>query len=321
MGVKKDSEPNATVLITGANGFVGRALITEVIFQQFNAVAALRQFSSKLPSDVDQYEVGSISTATDWSKSLQNVDIVIHLAARAHIINESSDEPLTEFRKTNVEGTLNLARQAADAGVKRFIFNSSIGANGNYNTEPFLETDEVNPQEPYAISKVEAELGLLALAEETGMEVVIIRPPLVYGVNAPGNFASLIKWIKKGIPLPFGAIYNQRSFVALDNLINFIIHCIEHPKAANGIFLISDGEDVSTTDLLRKVAHAFGKKSLLLPVPVSLMTFFARLLGKGDIANRLFGSLQVDSSKARDLLGWKPVVTMDEQLKKMADRD
>ena len=160
---------------------------------------------------------------------------------------------------------------------------------------------------------------MLALAQKTGMEVVIVRPPLVYGPGVRANFASMLKWINKGVPLPFGTVHNQRSLVALDNLVSFIIHCIDHPKAANEAFLISDSEDVSTTELLRKVANAFGKKPMLLPIPVWLMSFVAKLVGKGDVANRLFGSLQVDSSKARDLLGWQPVITMDEQLKKTAD--
>ncbi len=309
----------ATVLITGATGFVGNALIKNLLSDEYQIVAAIRSDQSILGLDVETVNVGNISAKTDWSKALSAVDVVIHCAARAHIMNDAVAEPLDEFRKVNTAGTLNLARQAAEAGVRRFISISSIGVNGTCNAKPFLEVDKVNPQGPYAISKYEAEQGLLALAIETGMEIVIIRPPLVYGVNAPGNFASLLKWMKKGIPLPFGAVNNQRSFVALDNLVSFITYCIDYPKAANEIFLISDGEDVSTTELLQKVAKAFGKKALLLPIPVSLMTLAAKALGKSDVANRLFGSLQVDSSKAKELLGWEPVITMDEQLKKTAE--
>ena len=189
--------------------------------------------------------------------------------------------------------------------------------NGNNNVKPFGEKDTPNPQEPYAISKYEAEQGLMALAKETGMEVVLIRPPLVYGPGVKANFASMINWLRRGVPLPLGVINNKRTFVALDNLVSFIALCgdrSQSPKAANQVFSISDGEDVSTTQLLRKVADALGKEPYLLPVPVGLMIFAARLIGKGDVANRLFGSLQVDSSKARDLLGWQPVITMDEQL-------
>ncbi|MDO7597788.1 MAG: NAD-dependent epimerase/dehydratase family protein, partial [Pseudomonadota bacterium] len=228
------------------------------------------------------------------------------------------------FRRLNVDGTLNLARQAADAGVKRFVFISSIKVNGEMTlvAQPFKADDNFLPTDPYGLSKYEAEQGLLAIAKETGMEVVIIRPPLVYGPGVKANFSAMMKWIDKGLPLPFGTIHNQRSLVALDNLVDFIALCADRKKsykAANEVFLISDGEDVSTTTLLQKVARAFGKKPRLIPVPVGLMIFAAKLIGKGDIANRLFGSLQVDSSKARDLLGWQPVVTMDEQLAKMVE--
>ena len=250
--------------------------------------------------------------------------MVIHAAARVHMMQDRSANPLAEFRKLNRDATLALAGLAADAGVKRFVFLSSIGVNGNNNMKPFGEKDTPNPQEPYAISKYEAEQGLEALAKKTSMEVVIIRPPLVYGPNAPSNFGSLVNWLRRGVPLPLGGIHNKRSFVALDNLVSFIALCADRsqsPKAANQVFLISDGEDVSTTQLLRKVAEALGKKPRLLPVPVGLMSFAAKLIGKGDVANRLFGSLRVDSSKARDLLGWKPVITMEEQLNKTVAAD
>ncbi len=228
---------------------------------------------------------------------------------------------MNEFRIVNVEGTLNLARQASNTGVKRFVFISSLKVNGE-NTQlghAFSPNDNFVPKDPYALSKYEAEHGLLALAEETGMEVVIIRPPLVYGPHVKANFASMIKWVNRGVPFPFGMINNKRSLIALDNLVSFIIYCIDHPKASNEVFLVSDGEDVSTTELLQKIAKAFGKRSLLIPVPVWLMSFVAKLVGKADMANRLFGSLQVDSSKARELLGWVPEITMDKQLKKIAD--
>jgi UDP-N-acetyl-alpha-D-quinovosamine dehydrogenase len=307
-----------SILLTGATGFIGQALTAELLDQRWKVVAGLRQLSADLSDEVTQHIVGDISSSTDWSKSLKDINVIIHVAGRAHILKETVDTPIEEFRKVNTAATLNLARQAVAADVSRFVFISSIGVNGNYNTSPFLETDLADPQESYAISKYEAELELLALAKVTGIEIVIIRPPLVYGPKAPGNFGSLVRWINKGIPLPLGMVNNQRSLIALDNLVSFIIHCIDHPKAANEIFLISDGENVSTTELLRKVSKAFGKKSLLIPVPISWMKFAAKLIGKVDVANRLFGSLQVDSSKARDLLGWKPVVTMDQQLAKMA---
>jgi len=238
-------------------------------------------------------------------------------------MNDEVLDPLSEYRKVNCDATLRLARAAAESGVKRFVFISSVKVNGEMSdlNAPFTPDDNFIPVDPYSLSKHEAEQGLLHIAKETAMEVVIIRPPLVYGPGVRANFSSMMKWVQKGAPLPFGAIHNKRSLVALDNLVNFIALCADRnksPKAANEVFLISDNEDVSTAQLLRKVASAFGKKSWLMPVPVSWMTFAAKLLGKEDVAVRLFSSLQVDSSKARDLLGWKPVITMDEQLKKMA---
>ncbi len=304
------------VLITGATGFVGSQLCETASQNGWSVQRVLRRSGV-----LDGVVVGDIEPDTDWLQALVDIDVVVHLAARVHIMNDDSSDPLAEFRKVNTDGTLNLARQAAESGVKRFIYLSSIKVNGEITEtgQSFVPDDTFVPDDPYGLSKYEAEQGLLALAKETNMEVVIIRPPLVYGPGVKANFHSMMRWIYKGVPLPFGAVYNQRSLVALDNLVSFIIHCIDHPKAANGVFLISDGEDVSTTELLQKVAKAFDKKAVLLPVPVSLMKFVARLLGKADVANRLFGSLQVDSSKARDLLGWKPVITMDGQLKKTAE--
>jgi len=307
----------AWILVTGATGFVGSRFCEVVIQHGWRVRRAVHQ-ASGLP---DEVVAGDVTGNTSWSEALKNVEIVVHIAARVHIMDDSATDPLSEFRKTNTEGTLNLAQQAAVAGVKRFIFISSAKVNGEMTPpgQSFKPDDEAIPTDPYALSKYEAEQGLLKLARETDMEVVIIRPPLVYGPGVKANFASMMKWINKGIPLPFGAIHNQRSLVALENLVSFIIHCIDHPKAKNEIFLISDGEDVSTTELLQKVAVALGKKSRLVPVPVSWMRFVAKLLGKEAVANRLFGSLQVDSFKARELLGWKPVITMDDQLKKTAE--
>jgi len=315
----------------GATGFVGSALVNCLSVNGMDVVAGVRKQSTDFPHAVEQTVIGDLSVLTEHVTDLQSslfdgVDIVIHAAARVHVMDDNVADPLTEFRKVNTQATLQLAQQAADAGVKRFIFLSSIKVNGEMTVldQPFTEKDTFVPDDPYGLSKYEAEQGLLALAKETDMEVVIIRPPLVYGPGVRANFASMIKWMQKGIPLPLGAIHNQRSLIALDNLVSFILHCADYektPKAANEVFLISDGEDVSTTELLQKVANAFGKRAWLLPIPVSWMTFAAKLIGKGDVANRLFGSLQVDSSKARDLLGWKPVVTMEEQLKKMMDAD
>jgi nucleoside-diphosphate-sugar epimerase len=314
------------MLVTGATGFVGQALIPELVANGCQIRALVRKVSTGLPVEVEQVgvDLGEIEDDGTIKDAFAGVDVVVHAAARAHMMQDLSADPLAEFRKLNRDATLALAGLASDARVKRFVFLSSIGVNGNNNTKPFSENDTPNPQEPYAISKYEAEQGLLALAKKTGMEVVLIRPPLVYGPNAPGNFGSLVNWLRRGVPLPLGAIHNKRSFVALDSLVSFIALCADRsqsPKAVNQVFLISDGEDVSTTQLLLRVADALGKKPKLLPVPTGLMNFAARLIGKGDVANRLFGSLQVDSSKARDLLGWQPVITMAEQLHKTVAAD
>ena len=320
------------ISVTGATGFVGKALVADLLSKACEVNALVRQSSSELPLSVTQLVVGDLALDDSFSflrEVFSGVEVVVHTAARVHMMNDDSSVPLTEFRKVNRDVTLVLARLASELGVKRFVFLSSIKVNGEITraSHPFTPDDIHVPDDPYALSKYEAEQDLLALAKETGMEVVIIRPPLVYGPGVKANFASMMKWMGKPLPLPFGAIHNQRSLVALDNLVSFISLCADReksPQAANQVFLISDGEDVSTTQLLRKVGQALALqspsaiKAWLVPVPVSIMTFFAKLLGKGDIANRLFGSLQVDSSKARDLLGWKPVITMDEQFAKMA---
>ncbi|MGQ9862809.1 MAG: NAD-dependent epimerase/dehydratase family protein, partial [Thiobacillaceae bacterium] len=268
--------------------------------------------------------VGEIDSATDWSAALAGCDAIVHLAARTHVMRETAADPLALYRATNTEATLNLARQAALAGVKRLVFLSSIKVNGEGRETPYRETDVPAPEDAYARSKWEAEQGLRALARETGMEVVIIRAPLVYGPGVKGNFAKLVRWVRKGVPLPLGAVHNRRSLLALDNLVDFIALCADReraPQAANEVFLLSDGEDVSTSELLRKVARAYGVKPRLLPVHASLMWGLANALGMRALACRLLGSLVVDSSKARALLGWRPAVSMDEQLRKMALHD
>jgi len=313
------------VMITGATGFLGQALVESLIpSNKFTIVATSRRQLSYDKSHIVSKIVSSLDKETDWSSVLKGVDIVVHTAARVHIMSDAATEPLVEFRKINLEGTMALAQQAVEASVKRFIFISSIKVNGEETEidKPFTEDDIPNPLDPYGISKSETEQTLLALSAKTGLEVVIIRPVLVYGPNVKANFLNMIEWLNRGIPLPFGCIKNKRSLVALENLVSFIVFCVDYkntPKAANQVFLISDGEDVSTTELLKKTAKALGIKALLIPLPVWLMVFGAKLLDKGEVANRLFGSLQVDSSKARDLLGWKPVISMDEQLKKTAE--
>lgn len=297
------------------HGFHVRALVrkekslTEIVEQvALSDLNILADIEAARPDDLERLKQG-----------LRGIDTLVHLSGRAHILKEDLNEPLEEFRRTNRDATIALASLAQDAGVERFVFISSIGVNGNLNHLPFSESDVPNPVEDYAISKHEAEIALLDMAACGQMEVTIIRPPLVYGAGAPGNFKLLLGLISQTRVLPFGAIKNKRSFVAINNLIDFIVTCIDHPKAANQVFLISDGEDVSTTQLLQKMAKAFEKRLILLPTPVFMMSYFLKLVGKGRVADRLFGSLQVDSSKARKLLGWKPVVTMDEQLKKIAE--
>jgi nucleoside-diphosphate-sugar epimerase len=308
------------ILLTGATGFIGQALSIELLKQGFDLTVALRKESFSFANSVNQVVVGNFSSNTDWSQALEKIDCVIHLAGKAHIADKISKSILGEFRKINTDSTLNLAEQSAKCGVKRFVFLSSIGVNGNQNAKPFLESDTPSPQEPYSISKHEAEQGLFELSKETILEVVIIRSPLVYGVNAPGNFGRLMSWASKKypMPLPLGLVGNSRSLVAIDNLVDFIITCVTHKNSANEILLISDREDLFTTQLLRKIANTFDKKVFLLPVPVGLMIFMADLLGRKADANRLFSSLQVDSSKAKEMLNWSPKITMDEQLLKIA---
>lgn len=307
------------VLITGASGFIGSALTQFLYKQNYSITVTLRRVSNTLPSDIQQKLIGNLLPNIDWSQTLADTDTVIHLAARAHILKEQSTDPLTAFRATNTAATLNLAQQAAAAGVRRFIFISSIGVNGNKTLDkPFTVTDTPNPAEHYAISKHEAELGLKQIAAQTGMEVVIIRPPLVYGAGAKGTFNQLIKTVAKRVPLPLGCIHNQRSLVALPNLIDLITTCIDHPAAANQTFLISDGEDLSTTDLLRRLSHALGKPARLLPIPQQLLETTLNLLGKQAIAQRLCGNLQIDMTHTRKTLNWTPPVSVDEALRQTA---
>ncbi len=295
-------------LVTGANGFVGSAVFAALKSKGVEVRGAVRN-----PGPEDCLAIGNISSDTNWDVALSGVDTVIHTAARVHVMKDSSDSPLEEFRKINVDGTLKLATQATNAQVSRFIFISSIKVNGE-STRPgeyFSEDDEVDPPDPYAISKWEAEVGLTQLASETGMAVVIIRPPLVYGPGVGGNFRSLMRWVECGLPLPFASFDNRRSLVALDNLVSLILVCIDHDAAANQIFLVSDGEDLSTRDLVERLAAAMAKSSRLVPIPASLLTLMAGLFGKQEIVRRLCDSLQVSVVKADSLLGWKPPVSVN----------
>lgn len=310
------------LLVTGASGFVGTALIRRICDKGgFRIIAALHNHSPTLPTCVDVTHVADITEDTDWGAGLEQVETVVHLAARVHVMKDFSKDSLAEFRRVNVSGTLNLARRAAAAGVKRFIFLSSIKVNGESTMPgcPFCEDDIPTPQDYYGISKYEAEVGLRRLARETGMTVTIIRPPLVYGYGVKANFRNMLLWVKKSIPLPLGAIHNQRSFVALDNLVDFILTCIIHPNAANQTFLVADGEDLSTTELLRRASLALGKPARLIPVPAGLLQLCATLLGKRAITQRLCGSLQVDITKARELLDWTPPLNVDEGIRRAVE--
>lgn len=311
------------ILLTGATGFIGRAISAALLANGTSLVHAVRARHGQATPAAEGLRwvaVGDINALTDWQTPLVGVHTIVHCAARAHVLREQATDALAAFREVNVAGTLRLAQQAAEAGVQRFVFLSSIGVNGNQTHVPFDEAAPPHPHDAYAVSKLEAEQALLALAAQTGMEVVIIRPPLVYGPGAPGNFASLLRWVHRGLPLPLGSVHNQRSFVALENLVSLVLLCADRERsqlAANQVFVVADGEDVSTSTLLRKVARAAGRPSRLLPVPASWLRAGASLLGKRAVADRLLGNLQVDATKARTLLGWRPVVTMDEQLAKM----
>lgn len=307
----------STLLVTGGSGFLGSALLkTLASSDRYLLRAALRRESSGLPSSVNVFHVEGLTSTADWQAPLMGADVVIHAAARVHIMNDRSVDPLAAFRQVNVDGTLNLARQAAQAGVQRFIYISSVKVNGEFTPpgHPFVADGPALPVDPYGISKLEAEQALHELSASTSMELVIIRPVLVYGPGVKANFLNMINWLERGVPMPFGAVRNKRSLVNLDNLIDLIMTCVIHPAAANQIFLASDGEDVSTTELIRRIGCALNKPARLIPLPVPLMQLGANLLGKEALAQRLFSSLQVDISKNRILLGWVPPVSLDQGL-------
>jgi nucleoside-diphosphate-sugar epimerase len=315
------NENNQSILITGATGFVGSRLAAFLSSQfpemELRLALRCRPEDLQVPSvlSVGSIEVvGDINPYTNWSNALIGVDVVIHLAARVHIMNDVALDPLEEYRNANTLATIHLAEEAAKAGVKRFIYLSSIKVNGE-ETAPGQSYSEVSipaPIDPYGVSKWEAELGLEKVCTQTGMEFVIIRPPLVYGPGVKANFQKLMGLVAKGMPLPLGAVDNQRSMLALDNLVSFISEAISHPLAANQRFLLSDGKDVSTTQLLRLLAQGMGKSSLLIPIPAFILRAGAQVLGVSSAADRLLGSLQIDSSKARELLHWQPPLSVEE---------
>ena len=297
------------ILLTGATGFVAKGVLAKL-----NKYKIRLTSKSKIPYNFDDFFQKKISSTTDFSDCLKNIDLVIHTAARVHQMRDKSKDPLIDFMEINCYGTLNLAMQAAEAGVKRFIFISSIKVNGEKTISgmPFRHDDIVNTNDPYAVSKYKAEVGLLEIAKNYDMEVVIIRPPLVYGPGVKGNFKSLMNLSKKNIPLPLGSIKNKRSFVALENLVDLILICIDHPNAANKIFLISDDSDISTPRLIKLISNAFGSKVWLININTKLLKLFAKLIGKESIVNRLCDDFEIDIKHTKDTLSWTPPISMEQ---------
>lgn len=308
------------VMVTGGTGFVGRVLIDRLVRdKRFIPRAASRREDRCSFGAGEQVRIGDLGSDTDWRAAVAGVSTVVHLAARVHVMQESEADSTDVFRKANVEGTLSLARQAVEAGVRRLVFVSSIKVNGEATLpdRAFTPTDSPRPQDPYAVSKWEAEEGLRQLARQTGLEVVIVRPPLVYGPGVRANFRRLINLVQRGLPLPLGAVNNKRSLVAVDNLVDLLTHCIDHPAAAGQTFLVSDGEDLSTPELIRRLAKALGRPARLIAVPPALLRLAGRLTRRAQEVERVIGSLQVDISHACETLDWRPPVAVDEALRRM----
>ncbi|MCY9826408.1 UDP-glucose 4-epimerase family protein [Vibrio chagasii] len=306
------------ILVTGSTGFVGSRIVELARERDWTVIPVVRK---QIEPITNSLVIPSIDASADWSGAFEGVDCVVHCAARVHQMNESEQDALTAYREINTLGTLNLAKQAAEAGVKRFVFVSSIKVNGELSEPnlPFEPNLNNIPQDPYGLSKYEAEVELAKLSKETGLEVVIIRPPLVYGPGVKANFLSMMRLINKGIPLPFGAIKNQRSLVYLDNLSNLILTCCEHPSAPGYTFLASDDQDVSTTQLMQTIAHAMGKSPRLVPIPMSWIQAGSSVLNKQHIAQRICGNLQVEIGLTKEILGWIPPVTFEEGINKTVE--
>lgn len=308
------------VLVTGATGFVGRFLCSRLLAEGFSVRATLlsSETSASLVTGVEPVTIQPLGSDTHWQHALTGIDTIIHLAARVHIMDDPSADPLTEFRKVNTEGTKQLANEAAKAGVKRLVFISSIKVNGEETELPYTENSPTQPTDPYGISKWEAEQALRQIEKETGLEVVVVRPTLVYGPGVKANFFNMLKAVQRGVPLPLASIANQRSLIYVGNLVDALAVCATHPAAVGQTYLVSDGEDVSTPELIRRTAAALGVPARLLPFPPSLMHLAGKLTGKSAAVNRLTGSLTVDSSKIRRELGWMPPFTMEEGLRETA---
>lgn len=310
------------ILITGANGFVGRAVCARLLLEGWQVRGVIRSTKQvdSLLVGIEIIKIGSIGTDTDWSDALTGVDAVVHLAARVHVMNDNVAEPLAAFRQVNVAGTERLARIAATNGVKRFVFLSTVKVNGEETeNHQFTERDTPNPHDDYSTSKWEAEQALHNISDATGLEIVILRLPLVYGQGVKANFLRLLDMVNKNIPLPLSMVNNKRSMIYIGNLVDVIIKCIEHPKAANETFLVSDGQDISTPELIRMIARVMGKKARLFLCPAPLLKMIGKIAGKSDEIERLTGSLQIDSAKIRRELSWTPPFTMEQGLKETAE--
>ena len=308
------------VVVTGANGFVGRGVVARLASDPaFRVRVAVRREGGPLPDDVEVSLVGDLGPDTDYGPALTDADAVVHCAGRVHVMRDASADPLREYRSVNVDGTANLARQAARAGVRRFIFLSTVKVNGESTQlgRPFQADDPPGPRDPYGLSKLEAEEELGRLSQGTGLDVVVIRPVLIYGPGVKANLRSMMEWLRRGVPLPLGAINNRRSLLALDNLTDLIVTCLQHRAAGGHVFLASDGEDLSTSALLRRTAAAMGLEARLVPVPQRLLEVGALCVGKAGVARRLFASLQVDIGKTTALLNWTPPVRVDDGLRSM----
>ena len=306
-------------LVTGASGFVGNATCARLVAQGMDVIGTVRHPPTRPLLGVDYRIVGDLDANTDWRDALTGVDTIVHCAARVHVMQETAADPLVAFRTANVAGTEQLARQAAAAGIRRFIFLSSVKVNWEGGLVAYRETDLPAPKDVYGTSKHEAELGLREIKAETGMELVVVRPTLIYGPGVKANFQALMRALMRGIPLPLGAIHNRRSLLALDNVVDLIVTCIKHPAAANETFLVSDGEDLSTTELIRRLARAIGRPARLIPMSTTVLMAGATLLGRREVAKRLCGTLQVDITKVREVLGWAPPVSVDEGLRQTAE--
>ena len=321
LDVQPEVQSGRRMLVTGAGGFIGQAVCADLKSRGHHVLGALRKRDAPRESPgVDYVGMGDMDELTDWSCVVDDIDCVVHLAARVHLMNDTAREPLAEFRRFNVDLTMNLARQAALAGVRRFVFVSSVKVNGE-NTpfgQPFAADDVPRPTDAYGVSKLEAEQLLVQLGKSTGMEIVIVRPVLVYGPGVRANFYQMMDWLKIGFPLPLKALDNQRSLVAIDNLVDMIATCLSHPAAANQIFLVSDGEDLTVSELMERTSMALGRRARLLTMPIVFLKFVGQIFGKQAVIHRLCEPLQVDIMKSRLVLGWKPPVAVDIALKKTA---